>query len=286
MVPRTALVVLVIAAARPAAAQRPPVPPVDTTVIELMLADGTTARGRVVAATDTSCTLVTAAGLSLTVPRRLLLRWRAVARGDGSGFTFDDPNRSRLFLAPTARTLPQGDGYVGDYFLFFPVVSYGATDWLSLSGGMSIFPGLRLEDQLLYLAPKVRVLHRPSLDVAVGATYLRLGWSDFVNAWGGVGYGVTTFGSEDAALTLGVGWPVASSGAASDPWIMGGGEWRVARDLKLLAEGWKFPGSRDVPLIAGVRFLGERIAVDCGLLRVLGENMTGVVPWVDFVANW
>ncbi len=287
MIPRIALVVLALAAAGVGAAQQPTVPPVDTAAVEVKLADGTTVRGRIVAATDTSCTLLTAAGLQVTVPRRALAGWRPLTRtGGGSAFAFNDPNRARLFLAPTARTLPAGDGYVGDYFLFFPVVAYGAADWLTLSGGMSVFPGLPLQDQLFYVAPKVRLLQRRSVDVAVGVTYLRLGWSDFVDAWGGVGYGVTTVGSEDAALTVGLGWPFASGGASREPWMMGGGELRVARGLKLLAEAWKFPGSSDVPVIGGLRFLGERIAVDFGLLRVFGVDMTGVVPWIDFVANW
>jgi hypothetical protein len=287
MVPRLALVVLGLLVVRPCAAQQPPLPPVDSAVVELRLADGSTVRGRIVAASDTSCTLRTVAGVEVTVPRRALVRWRSMARaGGGSAFAFNDPNRTRLFLAPTARTLPQGDGYVGDYFVFFPVVAYGATDWLTLSGGMSVFPGLRVQDQLLYLAPKIRVVQRRSLSVAVGATYMRLGWSDFVDAWGGVAYGVTTLGSEDAAITVGLGWPFASGGTTREPWVMAGGELRVARDIKLLAEGWKFPGATDVPVIAGIRFLGERLAVDCGVLRVLGADMTGVVPWVDFVANW
>ncbi len=287
MIPRIALVVLALSVARLGAAQQPRLPPVDTAGVEVRLADGGTVRGRVVAATDTSCTVLTSSGLEVTVPRRVVVRWRSLSRAGGSStFAFNDPNRSRLFLAPTARTLPAGDGYVGDYYIFFPVVGYGAADWFTVSGGMSVFPGIRLQDQLFYLAPKVRVLHRPSFDAAVGVTYLRLGWSELVDAWGGVAYGVTTLGSEDAALTIGLGWPFASGGASREPWMMGGGELRVARGLKLLAEAWKFPGSSEVPVIGGIRFLGERIAVDFGLLRVFGADMTGVVPWVDFVANW
>ena len=286
MIHRTALVVLMLLVGRSAAAQQRPLPPVDSVAVELRLADGSTLRGRVVAATDSSCTLLTRAGLEVTVPARALLRWRSLARRGGSAYAFNDPNRSRLFLAPTARTLPAGDGYVGDYYLFFPVVAYGAADWLTLSGGMSIFPGLPLGDQLFYLAPKVAVVRSETFNVAVGATYLRLGWSNFVDAWGGVGYGVTTLGGEDAAVTFGLGWPFASGGTTREPWMMAGGELRLTNGVKLVAEGWKFPGSSDVPLIGGIRFLGERIAVDFGLLRVLGVEMTGVVPWVDFVANW
>jgi hypothetical protein len=41
-----------------------------------------------------------------------------------------------------------------------------------------------------------------------------------------------------------------------------------------------------VPVVGGVRFIGERIAVDFGLVRLLGGDMTGVAPWLDFAVNW
>jgi hypothetical protein len=249
---------------------------------------GSMLTGQVVAANDTSCTLVTAAGLRVVVPLRSLTGWLPEARRTlhGGRFGRPDPNRSRLFLAPTARTLPQGQGYVGDYYLFFPLVGYGILDRVTLSGGMSILPGLRFDQQLLYLAPKVGLLQTPKFSLAAGALYMRLDWSDLLTASGGVAYGVGTFGSEDAAVTVGLGWPFAAGGTTRDPWALVGGEWRVSRGIKLLMEGWKFPGSSDVPVVAGVRFVGEKIAVDFGLLRVVGADMTGVVPWVDFAVNW
>jgi hypothetical protein len=288
MLRRSLFVVLLLAVPKPALAQQPARPPVDTVVVALQLSDGSTLTGQVVAANDTSCTLVTAAGLRVVVPLRSLTGWLPEARRTlhGGRFGRPDPNRSRLFLAPTARTLPQGQGYVGDYYLFFPLVGYGILDRVTLSGGMSILPGLRFDQQLLYLAPKVGLLQTPKFSLAAGALYMRLDWSDLLTASGGVAYGVGTFGSEDAAVTVGLGWPFAAGGTTRDPWALVGGEWRVSRGIKLLMEGWKFPGSSDVPVVAGVRFVGEKIAVDFGLLRVVGADMTGVVPWVDFAVNW
>jgi len=197
-----------------------------------------------------------------------------------------DPGRTRLFLAATARTLPRGEGYVGDYFVFFPVVGYGVTDRVLLSGGASLLPGLSVDRQLVYLAPKLALVERPTFGLAVGALYMRLLWSELVEAWGGVGYVVATFGGEDAALTLGAGWPFASGGGTRDPWALAGVEWRVSRDVKLLAEGWSFPGSSAVPVVVGVRLLDARTAVDLGVVRVLSADLRSVVPWVDFSWRW
>jgi hypothetical protein len=279
---------LLLLVSRPAFAQHPRLPPADTAVVELQLSDGSLLTGRVVATTDSSCTLLTAAGLTVVVPLQSLASWRPLAgRPAYTGrFGRADPNRSRLFLAPTARMLPGGQGYVGDYYLLFPVVGFGISDRITLAGGMSLVPGLRIDQQLFYLAPKIGLVQTPKFNIAVGALYMRLNWSDLLDAWGGVAYGVATLGGEDAAVTVGLGWPFASGGSSRDPWVLVGAEQRVSRGVKLLIEGWRFPGATEVPVVGGVRFMGEKIAVDFGLLRVLGADMTGVVPWVDFVVNW
>ena len=284
---RPLLVLSLLLPAR-ALAQQPALPPVDTAVVALQLSDGSTLTGRVVASYDSSCTVVTLAGLKVVVPRGSLTGWRLQAGGTlpGGRYARRDPGRTRLFLAPTARTLPRGEGYVGDYYVFFPVAGYGIADRFMLSGGMSLIPGVPLDEQLLYLAPKIGVVQTPTFSLAVGALYMRLNLSDLVNAWGGVGYASATFGSEDGALTLGLGWPVASGGASRSPWFMAGGERRVSRGIKLIAEGWKFPGSTEVPIVGGVRFIDEKVAVDLGLVQVLGADFRGIVPWVDFSVKW
>lgn len=201
-------------------------------------------------------------------------------------FSPRDPGRARLFLAPTARTMPRGQGYIGDYFVFFPVVGYGITDHILLSGGASVLPWLSFSQQLIYLAPKIGLVETPGFSFGVGGLYMRLLMTELVDAWGGVGYGVATFGGEDAAVTLGVGWPFASGGGTRELWAMAGGELRVDRSIKLLAEGWQFPGARVVPVVFGVRLMSEQTAVDLGLVRVLGSDTKGIGPWVDFTWKW
>jgi hypothetical protein len=67
-----------------------------------------------------------------------------------------------------------------------------------------------------------------------------------------------------------------------------GGEQRISRRSKLLLEVWKLEGVTEVPSVFGVRFFGERLAVDFGLLYVFGVETDGwpFFPWVDFVVNW
>ena len=65
----------------------------------------------------------------------------------GGEIWFKNPNESRLFFAPKARTLEKGTGYFSVYYLFFPGFSLGISDRFTLGGGFSIFPGRDMNEQ-------------------------------------------------------------------------------------------------------------------------------------------
>ena len=54
----------------------------------------------------------------------------------------------------------------------------------------------------------------------------------------------------------------------------------------MLIEGWRFPGSSEIPAVAGVRVIDPKVAVDLGAVQVLGSREIGLVPWVDFSVTW
>src|SRR5262245_41748799 len=169
-VPSVLLLALFALASR-AVAQQPGPPPVDSVaVIAVRLNDGTEVTGRVVAVDDSAVTLLTFAGTRVIMPRRSIVSWRArEGRATAAGFQEADPNTSRLFFGPTARTLPQGRGYFADYYLFFPVAGGGVTDELMVSGGFSIVPGS--DNQIAYGAAKLRIVHQSDLSVAIGGLF-------------------------------------------------------------------------------------------------------------------
>ena len=271
--------------ASPALAQQPAAPPVDTVaVVALRLSDGSTITGRVVAADDTSLTLLTFAGARVTVPRRSIVSWRPEAgRVTTKGFQRSDPNTSRLFFAPTARTLPHGRAYFADYYLVFPSVGVGISDRIMLSGGVSIIPG---SDQLVYAAAKVGVVQKPTAAVALGAFWAAIPAES--EAWLGTVYAVTTFGGEDHAITLMAGMPFVTHDVASQPLFIVGGETRIGGGSKFLAEVWKLPEENDVPALFGVRWFGNKVAVGFGLVYVFPNSIEGwpFIPWADFSIVW
>ena len=64
------------------------------------------------------------------------------------------PSSTRLALAPTARALKSGTGYVESMALFLWSVGYGLNDKHAILGGMSLLPGWSTAEQVYYFATK------------------------------------------------------------------------------------------------------------------------------------
>jgi len=279
-----------LALARSVLGQQPALPPVDTAqVVELRLSDSTSVRGRVVAEDLTSLTLITAAGVRVSVPRTSLARWQVVAPAQGPAPAAAegraDPNESRLFLAHTARPVPRGKFAVLDYLIFFPVASYGVTERFSLTGGMSLLPFS--PDQLFYVAPKYTLVRSQPASLAAGVLYMRIVGFLSAPGYAGIAYGVATVGGPKSAATVLVGFPFATGGWASRPLVVVGGESRISPRVKLLGEAWRIPGTDAVPAVGGVRLIGTHVSWDLGLFFLLGRSGTdGFLPWADFSIHW
>ena len=204
---------------------------------------------------------------------------------------FANPNITRLFFAPTARMLKQGKGYFSDYYLFFPGFAYGITDRFTLGGGLSIFPGVDMNDQLFFVAPKFGLVQEKTFSFAMGALLVRIPGDDDVfqddPEVAGILYGVTTFGQPDASLTAGLGYGFVDGNLADRPMVMIGGEKRLTRRTAFVTENWIFPGI-DEPLISyGIRFFGKRLSVDLGLINTIGDGaIFPGVPYIDFVVQF
>ena len=177
--------------------------------------------------------------------------------------------------------LQRGEGYVADHFLFFPSVTVGVSDRVTLGGGISIFPSIGLQNQLMYFTPKVGVIRGESLSVAAGAFLVRHPTDEsHRNQLAAIYYGVATVGTADRHLTTGLGFGTADgSGQAI---LMMGGEARVSKRIVLITENWFFG---EHPLISyGFRLLGERMTVDFALLNTIGDGaVVPGFPYIDFV---
>lgn len=204
--------------------------------------------------------------------------------------TGDDPNRSRLFFAPTGRNLQGGTGYFAVNELLFPMLAFGITDYITVAGGISLLPGV--DDQLYYFNGKFNFLNKKDINVSAGIFYTNVTSGESGDGVTVV-YGNGTYGTKEASLTLGLGLSFNKGESSGQyPLIIVGGEVKVSNSAKLISENWipTYPHSGQLYSF-GVRFYGKKLAGDFGLFMPLssdGKTMEGFpfIPWLGFNYNF
>jgi hypothetical protein len=253
-----------------------------STVASISLTDGTELKGFIIAENDSTIDFRTISGIDIKI-RRNLVEDISFSEGEiiSGEFQRFDPNRTRLFFGPTARTVEQGKGYFSAYEIFIPFLAVGVTDFLMLSGGVSLVPGA--EEQVIYVGPKVRFLNVENFSLAGGIIYAHVEDVDF-----GVAYGVTTIGSERYSFTIGVGYGYEDSEFSDSPVLMLGGEIQASNSVKFLTENWIIPSSETGLISFGIRFFGDNLAADFGLMTTTEGTDEGFpfIPWIGFAYNW
>jgi len=262
-------------------------------LIIIKLLDGTQIKGTVVQRDAASILVQTTSGLEVRVPLDKIDSQRFVKVGsDEEKYTRSDPNYSRLMFGPTGRPLKKGDGYISDYYIFFPGVSYGFTNNFTMMAGFSVVPGVGFVDQLKFISPKLGIQRSDRMAVSVGALYISFGGEYAA----GIAYGVATFGSIDKSFTTGLGFGFARTEEESMHWsdtpiLMVGGNIRLSNSVAFLTENW-FILNKEVkfdeqPLTVALRFFGDQLAVDAGFIIPLSILEHGFpVPWLSFVYNF
>src|SRR5690349_21296794 len=169
--------VLLLAAGSLSGQTSPPPRPVlvvadSGTTQRLVLKDGSELMGRITSVGDSTVQFQGNLGL-ITIRSDQILRVHSERGGmvKLGQYYFPNPNSTRLIFAPTGRMLDRGEGYFSDYWVFFPGISFAVTDMFSMGGGMSIFPGVGLGEQLLYVTPKLGIVQREKYNAAVGVLY-------------------------------------------------------------------------------------------------------------------
>ena len=241
---------------------------------QLTLKDDSRLYGRIESIADDQVVFRTIGGVVLTVARADIADLRVVqGRVVQGAFQPLDPHTTRLFFAPTARSLKRGEGYVGVYEVFLPFVQVGVTNRFSVGGGTPlVFVG---GFHPLWITPKLQVVARDAVQAAVGVIHIT-GLGQEHDA--GIAYGVTTVGPPEQSATVGLGY--AYSGDHRTAIVMLGGEARTGRHVKWMTENWFWPGGPGF-VSGGMRFIGERLSADIAVVVPLISNTTPL-PLVSF----
>ena len=248
------------------------------TLYELVLRDGSRLYGTIEREDSNEVVFRTQAGAIVAAQRSDIATLKEVIGSLAGGeFMPPDPNATRLFFAPTGRSLARGQTYLGVYEFLMPFVQIGVTDRISIGGGTPLVFGFDNDDRPFWITPKVQILKTSSTDVAVGVFQAFNAGGD----GGGVAYAVSTSGTAMGSFTIGGGMAYGNSGGRSGV-VMVGGERQVRRNLKLMSENYVWKDGNGVAS-AGVRFFGERLSADLALGFPIGSDEFFAFPIVNFV---
>lgn len=187
-------------------------------------------------------------------------------------------NGTRMFIAPTARNLYQGEGYVQALNIFLLGINYGLTDNISVGLLVPVVPFLGVP--ALAITPKVSVPVSDKLHVGAGVLY---GFATGIaggSGSAGVGYGLATYGSADTNVTLGLGYGFGSDGIGSTPVGVIGANLRLSRLFSLVNETYiaDFGSSGGFGGLAGFRYASPRFSGSLGALYYTVRNDSGIYP--------
>jgi hypothetical protein len=177
----------------------------------------------------------------------------------------NDTGETRLFFAPTARSLPAGQGYVGAWEIILPVAQVGVTDRFSFGGGLP-WPAMVDGNAALWVTPKFE-FYRGSRTSVAGGFVAGVAFGDGL---GGLVYGVVTTGGAEGALSVAVFAPLSGHNENFPAIVMLGGEKRISNRLKFISENWIL--SEAGLVTGGVRVSSRRISADFALGVIIDSD--------------
>jgi hypothetical protein len=235
-------------------------------VYSVETAGGTLFTGTLRAATEETLTFETKELGVVTLQRANLRQLSSLTSEQvRRGFNYVG-NGTRMFLAPTARNLHQGEGDVQVIDIFLTGINYGVTDNISVGLLVPIIPFVGVP--FVAVTPKVSVPISDKFHVGAGILY------GFTTGFGGggssagVGYGVATYGTADTNISFGLGYGLGSDGIGGSPVGVIGANVRVARLFSLVNETYiaDFGSSGGLAGLAGLRYASPRFSSSLGML--------------------
>lgn len=201
---------------------------------------------------------------------------------DGT-FWLDNPQATRYFWAPNGYNLKKGEGYYQNVWILFNQAVYGLTDHFSAGVGMVPL--------FLFAGAATPAWITAKFSIPVIENKFNLGAGALVgtvigeeNTGFGILYGLTTIGSKDQNLNIGLGWGFAGGEMAKNPTVNIGAMIRTGPKGYFITENY-FIGTPDefvVTMMVGGRRIIKRTGLDFGAVIPIAEDMGGflAIPWL------
>lgn len=207
----------------------------------------------------------------------------AIQRKDGS-YWLDNPQSTRYLWAPNGYNLKQGEGYYQNVWVLFNQAVYGLTD--RFSAGIGVMP------TFLFAATQTPVWITLKYSVPVVKEKINLGGGALMgtiiggSGYAGILYGISTLGTKDRNISLGLGWGFANGQMATTPTVNINAAIRTGAKGYLITENYFIgtPTNFMVLSMIGGRRIIKTFGIDYGAMVPLGGNVENfvVIPWLGF----
>lgn len=208
----------------------------------------------------------------------------SVLKGKDGAYWFDNPQSTRYFWAPNGYNLKKGEGYYQNVWVLFNQAIYGITD--NFSAGIGTIPlflfGSSATPAWITLKYSVPVV-KDKINLGGGAL---MGTVIGGGGFGGILYGISTFGSKDKNINLGLGYGFGGGEIASTPLFTVGGILRTGAKGYLITENYILMADKEIVgfMMFGGRRIIKHFGLDFGLAMPFGTGMDGfyAMPWLGF----
>lgn len=203
---------------------------------------------------------------------------------DGS-IWFENLQATRYFWAPNGYGLKEGEAYYQNMWIFYNQAGYGFSNHFSIGAGVIPMFLLGGAPTPVWITPKFSFpISKNKVNLGLGLLAATVVGED--DASFGIAYGVSTFGSRDKNVTIGMGYGYAGGSWTKKPIIMASTMLRTGKKGYFMCENYLIPVGDEFAFIGmiGGRSLIKKIALDYGLVIPLFSEMEEFVaiPWLGF----
>jgi hypothetical protein len=234
--------------------------------------DGNEFIGTIIREDDKTIVLKTQILGEITINRENILRIREIDQSKIiEGVLWDDnPQSSRYLWTPNGYGLKEGEGYYQNIWVLYNQLSYGLSDYFSVSGGLiPLFLFGEGGNTPAWIVPKFSIpISAEKVNIAAGAfvgTVLGENDANF-----GIVFSTLTLGNRNSNVNLGLGWGYAFGSWSDKPIINLSGMARISPRGYLMTENYYIETT--VILSGGYRFLTKKVGIDFGLYLFVDEG--------------
>ena len=258
----------------------------DTTLVNIETIDGNEFIGQIVSEDSLKVVVKTEKLGEISIfrtdiKRQEILEVQQIKEGK---YWFPNPQSTRYLWSPNGYGLKQGEGYYQNIWVLWNQFAYGLSDNFSIGGGiipLFLFGGTPTP---VFITAKFSIpVVENKFNIGAGAiagTILGEEETGF-----GILYGLSTFGTPDNNVTVGMGYGFAGGEWASSPMININGMFRVSSRGYFITENYYInAGGENVVLITlGGRSIIKKAALDYGLVIPIADiGQFVAIPWLGF----